>query len=172
MIEVSKGLILPEVLVIRRKISLDHRGINFDVWDKREYVDAGINVDWVQVNGSRSRRGVIRGLHGDDHTYKLVCCARGSFWLTVVNYVQNSPDFGKWERFILTEDNGLQVLVPPNYLNGHLALSRKTIFLYLQSSHYTGAENQWSVRWNDPRFNIPWPVTSPILSERDGGRKL
>ena len=170
MIEVFRSPILPEVRWIKRKISQDHRGMNFDIWDRQEYFKAGIEVDFIQANGSSSKKNTLRGLHGDTHTYKLVCCLKGAFQLVVINFIKDSADFGKWESFILTENNGLQVLIPPNYLNGHLALSEQgTTFFYLQSSHYTGAENQWSVRWNDPRFNIPWPIVKPILSKRDGG---
>lgn len=173
MIEVKWGeVVLPEVRVFKRKISRDHRGLNADVYEEPMYVNVGVNAKLgTQQNYSISKKNVLRGLHGDNHTFKLICCPVGEFMLVVVNYEENSPYFGKWEKFILSADNGLQVLIPPNHLNGHLILSEKAMFFYNQSSCYTGAQNQWSVRWNDPRFNIPWPITNPILSKRDAGLK-
>lgn len=161
---------LPGVLEIQRnKPHKDHRGINVDVYTEQEYFDAGIKTKFVQQNYSTSIKNVLRGLHGDDHTFKLVCCILGEFMLAVVNYDKNSNHFGKHEIFILTGDNGKQILIPPHYLNGHLILSEKATFFYNQSSYYLGANNQWSVRWNDPMFNIPWPIKNPILSDRDKG---
>lgn len=163
-----KNLILPAVRVFERKISCDLRGFNADLYDDDVYFNAGVDAQLGrQQNYSKSKKNVLRGLHGDDHTFKLISCVSGCFMLVVVNYIENSSDFGKWEKFILTEDNGLQVLIPPNYLNGHLILSEEARFFYNQSSHYTGQKNQWSVGWNDPRFNIDWPISIPILSERD-----
>lgn len=160
---------LPGVMKIQREIFRDHRGVNVDVYDEQEYFNAGIKPKFVQNNYSTSVKNVLRGLHGDDHTFKLICCTLGSFILVVVNYREGFPYFGKWEKFTLTDDNGLQILVPPYYLNGHLILSDRATFFYNQSSYYTGAKSQWSVRWDDPRFNIEWPIANPILSKRDGG---
>lgn len=168
MIKVSQTS-LPGVMKVQRKIFRDHRGVNVDIYNEQEYFDAGIKPRFIQNNYSTSVKNVLRGLHGDNHTFKLVCCTLGSFVLVVVNYIDNSPHFGKWEKFTLTDDNGLQILIPPNYLNGHLVLSDKATFFYNQSSYYSGASNQRSARWNDPRFNIPWPTSNPILSNRDAG---
>lgn len=169
MVEVKrKEVILPEVRVFQRKISRDHRGLNADIYDESMYVNVGVNAKLgIQQNYSISDKNVLRGLHGDNHTFKLVCCPVGVFMLAVVNYEEHSPYFGKWEKFIISAGNCLQVLIPPNYLNGHLILSEEAMFFYNQSSHYVGAKNQWSVGWNDPRFNIDWPISTPILSERD-----
>lgn len=169
MIKVFQTSLSGVLEIQREKPFKDCRGMNVDVYAEQEYFDAGIRIKFVQQNYSTSGRGVLRGLHGDDHTFKLVCCVSGSFLLAVINYDNGSPDFGRWLTFILTEDDGRQILIPPNYLNGHLVLSEKATFFYNQSSYYTGAGNQWSVRWNDPRFNIPWPIIDPILSARDAG---
>ena len=168
MIEVCETS-LPGVMRVQREMFRDHRGVNVEIYIEKEYFDAGIKPRFVQNNYSTSVKNVLRGLHGDDHTFKLVCCTLGAFVLVVVNYIENSPHFGKWEKFVLSDDNGLQILIPPNYLNGHLVLSDKATFFYNQSSYYTGAGNQWSARWNDPRFNITWPISNPILSHRDAG---
>ncbi|MBI4179511.1 dTDP-4-dehydrorhamnose 3,5-epimerase family protein [bacterium] len=161
---------LPGVLRIQKKMpAKDSRGIYGEIYQKREYFEKGIKIDFVEQDFSFSRKNVLRGLHGDTKTYKMVCCPYGAFFLAVVNYNQDSKDFGKSETFVVTAENSLQILIPPMHLNGHLVLSDEgAIFHYNQSEYYTGSENQWSVRWNDPRFNIPWPVENPVLSNRDG----
>jgi len=162
---------LPGVLRIHRKTPFkDCRGIYAEIYKKEDYFRKGITVDFIEQDFSFSKKNVLRGLHGDDKTYKMVCCLFGAFCLAVVNYDQSSDHFGKWEVFVVTAENGLQILVPPKHLNGHLVLSDEgAIFHYNQSEYYRGAKNQWSVRWNDPRFNISWPISDPILSDRDTG---
>ncbi len=171
MIEVSQTS-LPGVLKINRGTPFkDCRGIYGTIYQKNNYFDKGVVVDFVEQDFSFSKKNVLRGLHGDNKTYKMVCCPFGAFYLAVVNYNQSSGHFGKWETFVVTAENGLQILIPPNHLNGHLILSDEgAIFHYNQSEYYKGVKDQWSVKWNDPRFNIPWPITSPILSDRDKGR--
>ena len=164
---------LPGVLKIDRGAPFrDHRGTYETIYKKEEYRKNGIGVNFVEQDSSFSKIGVLRGLHGDEKTYKLVCCLFGSFYLVVVNYDNSSDFFGKWETFEVSAENGVQILIPPKHLNGHLILSNEgAIFHYNQSEYYSGASNQWSVAWNDPRFKIPWPIASPTLSERDMGLK-
>ena len=90
----------------------------------------------------------------------------GRFYFVVVDCDKESANYGKWESFILSEENRYQVLVPPKYGNGHLALSDRIIFHYKQSAYYN-PEGQFSYRFDDPRFNIWWPIKNPILSRRD-----
>jgi dTDP-4-dehydrorhamnose 3,5-epimerase len=164
---------LPGVLKIQRRLPFrDPRGTYTEIYKKKDYFGKGITVDFVEQDFSFSKKNVLRGLHGDEKTFKMVCCPFGAFCLAVVNYDRSSSYFCKWETFFVTDENGLQILIPPKHLNGHLVLSEKgAIFHYNQSEYYSGRENQWSVRWNDPRFNIPWPITNPILSDRDRGTK-
>jgi dTDP-4-dehydrorhamnose 3,5-epimerase len=92
----------------------------------------------------------------------------GSFYFVVLNYDETSAQFGMWEGFTLSESNRWQVLVPPNFGNGHLALTDKIIFNYKQTSYYN-AGSQFSIRYDDPRFKIWWPLGEPLLSRRDQG---
>jgi dTDP-4-dehydrorhamnose 3,5-epimerase len=85
-----------------------------------------------------------------------------------VNWDEASQQFGKWETFELSEENHLQVLIPPKFGNGHLVLSDQAIFHYKQSTYYNRV-GQFTLMWDDPRLNIPWPVKNPILSKRDQG---
>ncbi|MDP3792420.1 MAG: dTDP-4-dehydrorhamnose 3,5-epimerase family protein [bacterium] len=162
---------LPGVLQIERFAFEDHRGIYMEIYNEKGYFDAGIPVDFISVDSSSSHKNVLRGLHGDPKTWKLISCIYGELYLVVLNYDESSTHFGKWETFTLTPHNRLQILVPPMHANGHLIISDEAVFHYNQSEHYTDGKNQFTVKWNDPRFNILWPITNPILSERDGGIK-
>lgn len=160
---------LPGILKIERSVFKDHRGFYSEAYNEQEYRQHGIDTKFVAVDYSLSRRGVLRGLHGDTKTWKLISCAFGEIYFVVLNYDPNSKFFGKWESFKLSDENGLQILVPPLYGNGHLAISDKIVFHYLQSEYYYGQENQFVIAWNDSKFNISWPIENPILSKRDSG---
>ncbi len=144
----------------------DHRGHYLELYNEEMYRKSGINIRFVQDDISISTRHVLRGIHGDAETWKLITCLHGSFYLVVANCDADSPDFGKWESFVLSDRNGRQVLVPPKFGNGHLVLSDVTAFHYKQSTYYNPA-GQFTYKWNDARLKIWWPVKDPILSRRD-----
>lgn len=159
---------LPEVLLIKRKISSDHRGMFAEIYRQKDYFAAGITHNFVEDNCSVSKQGVLRGLHGDVDTWKLVTCLLGNVYLVVLNYDETSPFYGQWQAFGLDAVSGEQILVPPKYGNGHLVLSEKAVFHYKRSTNYRGPQNQFVIKWNDPRFNITWPIIdNPTLSPRD-----
>ena len=170
MIEVCQTS-LPGVLRIVRPVFRDHRGIYTEEYNEQEYFNAGVPTKWVSQTCSLSVQNVLRGLHGDPKTWKLATCLCGEIYFVVLNYDPDSPYYGKWEAFTLTPQNGLQILVPPMHANGHLIVGPMGLFSYNQSEYYTDGSNQFSVRWDDSRFNIFWPVRNPILSARDGGTK-
>jgi len=162
---------LDGVLLIKPDSFEDHRGYYLEIYNKALYKEKGIGADFMEDDISIARKGVIKGIHGDDSTWKLISCLHGEFYLVVINYDKESKDFGKWQSFILSEANKHQVLVPPKHGNGHLCLSEKSIFHYKQSNYY-GSSKQFTISWKDPRFNISWPIKDPILSERDANAKL
>lgn len=147
----------------------DARGSYVETYNEKLYTEAGITVKFVQDDISTSRKHVLRGIHGDRETWKLISCLYGEFYLVVLNYDAASPQFGRWEGFTLSDRNRLQVLVPPKFGNGHAVLSEYAIFHYKQSMYYNRAA-QFTILWNDPRFKIQWPIENPILSHRDEGR--
>jgi dTDP-4-dehydrorhamnose 3,5-epimerase len=154
------------VLLIKLDGFKDHRGEYLELYNEKLYGEKGIDIHFVEDDISIATRGVIKGIHGDDRTWKLISCLHGKFYLVVINYNEQSKDFGKWESFELSETNKHQVLVPPKHGNGHLCLSEKSIFHYKQSSYYAPSR-QFTIKWNDPKFKIRWPVKNPILSLRD-----
>jgi len=158
---------LEGVLLVSLDVFKDHRGEYVETYNKKLYTDNGIAIEFIQDDMSVSSKNVLRGIHGDGHTWKLVSCPYGELYFVVVVCEEGSKQFGRWQSFILSEENRHQVLVPPKYGNAHLVLSPKAIFQYKQSSYYT-PELQFSYKWNDPRFKITWPVSEPILSKRDG----
>ena len=147
-------------------IFTDHRGTYVETYNQSLYAAAGIDQNFIQDDISVSRRHVLRGLHGDDKTWKLVSCIEGALLLAVVNFHVGSDQYLRWETFELTEENRLQVLIPAGFANGHLILSDRAIFSYKQTELYNG-ERQFTIRWDEPALGIDWPITDPILSERD-----
>ena len=144
----------------------DHRGTYVELYNKELYNNAGINIDFVQDDISTSTKGVLRGLHGDEETYKLVSCLKGKFYLVVVNNDPESKQYKQWQAFTLSEKNRMQVLIPPKFGNGHLILSDYAIFHYKQNTYYN-PRGQFTIKWNDPKFDFWWPIKEPILSIRD-----
>lgn len=157
---------LGDVLLIKLDVFEDYRGEYIETYNEELYRKKGINIKFVQDDISVSTKNVLRGIHGDSETWKLISCLYGKFYLVVLNCDNSSKSFGKWESFVLSDVNRLQVLVPPKYGNAHLILSDKAIFHYKQSNYYNPAK-QFTYKWNDPKFNIWWPIKNPILSQRD-----
>jgi dTDP-4-dehydrorhamnose 3,5-epimerase len=144
----------------------DFRGEYVEIYNESLYNEAGIRQRFIQDDISVSRQHVLRGIHGDQATTKLVSCLDGCFYLVVLDYRTGAPTFGKWEAFTLSEKNRHQILIPPGFGNGHVVMSERAMFHYKQTTTYDRA-GQFTVTWNDPRFNIFWPIGSPILSHRD-----
>jgi len=165
MIEIVKTD-LEGVLLIKPAHFEDHRGEYLELYNEKLYQEKGITVDFVEDDISIATKGVIKGIHGDSVTWKLISCLHGKFYLAVVNYDQDSRDFGKWQSFVLSDTNKYQVLIPPKHGNGHQCLSEKSIFHYKQSSYYDPTR-QFSIKWDDSRFKVWWPIKNPILSRRD-----
>lgn len=144
----------------------DFRGYYVETYNK-ELFKAVSDVEFVQDSVSFSRKNVLRGIHGDSRTWKLVSCLKGEIYLVVVNCDQESSSFGQWQSFIISEHNRRHVLIPPKYGNSFLVLSDEgAIFHYKQSTYYD-RRSQFTFKWNDDRFGIVWPIKNPILSERD-----
>ena len=169
-IEVSNTELDGVLLITPATIFEDFRGAYVETYNEELYAEAGIKVKFVQDDISVSSRNVLRGIHGDGETWKLISCFYGEFYLVVVNWDNASPQFGRWESFVLSDQNRLQVLIPPKFGNGHLVLSELAIFHYKQSTYYNRA-SQFTLLWNDPKLNIEWPIKNPILSKRDKGDK-
>lgn len=160
-------LSLPGVLqVMPPTVFSDHRGWYVETYNRPVYHAAGITQDFLQDDISVSTRDVLRGIHGDAKTWKLVSCLEGAFILAIVCWDRSSPHFAESLTLEVSEDNRRQVLIPPKHGNGHFVLTDRTIFHYKQTTLYD-RPGQFTVRWNDPDIGIRWPTDAPILSDRD-----
>ena len=157
---------LDGVLLIKPDVFEDHRGQYVEIFSHEFFKKNGINLQFIQDDISVSSKHVLRGIHGDQETWKLVSCLYGKFYLVVLNHDKDSPSFGKWQSFVLSDTNRHQVLIPPKHGNGHVVLSETAIFHYKQTTDYNPA-GQFTVVWNSPDFGIWWPVKNPMLSRRD-----
>jgi len=164
--EVSRTKLDGVLLIKPPTIFEDFRGTYVETYNEKLYTEAGITVKFVQDDISVSKKNVLRGIHGDGETWKLVSCLYGKFYLVVVNWDDASAQYQQWESFVLSDQNRLQVLVPPKFGNGHLVQSELAIFHYKQSTYYNRA-GQFTILWNDPSLNIQWPIKNPIVSRRD-----
>ena len=159
-----------KVKIYKNRSFRDKRGYYWTSWKKNSIK----NLEFKHDKFSLSKKNVLRGLHGDKKTWKLISCPYGKFFLVVVNCVKSSKNYLKWKSYILSHKNGLQVLVPPNYANGHLCLSKECLFHYKLSykGAYVDINKQFSLRWNDPKLKIKWKIKNPIISTRDKNSKL
>ena len=163
-IKVTESKVLPEVKLAQPKPFHDYRGEMWTYWEK------GMNTPPQKISKfTHSRKNVLRGLHVDNETWKLITCVYCAFYLVVVDYREDSPTYIQWDSFTLDDKNYKSVLVPPGFLNGHLCLSKKCVFHYTQSypNEYIDWQDQISVKWNDPMLKIEWPINNPILCGRD-----
>ena len=162
---------LNDVILIKPSIFEDHRGMYVETFNEDDYKQNNINIKFVRDDVSTSSKNVLRGLHYDNKTWKLIHCMYGKIFFVVADMRKDSDQYLKWQSFILTSDNRHQVLVPPGFANGHYVLSDQCIFHYKMSEYYD-PENEKGVKWNDPKLGIFWPADHPMLSEKDSNTEL
>jgi dTDP-4-dehydrorhamnose 3,5-epimerase len=159
-----------EVPVYTPSVYREYRGEIFTTYHSKEHPVNNLLPETVNIHSrfSKSYKGTLRGLHYDSKTWKLVQALVGDIYLVVLDFREDSKTFGKWESYIITERTRDQVLVPPGFANGHYALT-DCIFHYnlFYQGDYVDENKQGVVKWNDNRFNIEWPNTTPILQQRD-----
>ena len=164
---------LEEVVIIQRDVFYDYRGEYIETWNVENYkifdhlVNGNKPITFKQDDISTSVKHTLRGLHGDSETWKLVSCVYGSLLQVVVDMRESSDTYLEYDMFSINDKNRKQILIPPGFANGHLVMSDFGIFSYKQSTLYEGASKQFTVKWNNPKLNIPWPIATPILSFRD-----
>lgn len=160
---------IPDLLIIKPDVFTDERGYFFESYNKEKFAGAGIDVEFVQDNESRSMKGVLRGLHFQTEPYaqgKLVRVVKGRVLDVAVDIRKNSPTFGKWAGIELSEENKLMYWIPKGFAHGFLTLEDNTVFTYKCSGVYH-KPSEASIRWNDPDLAIQWNISKPILSEKD-----
>lgn len=166
---------IPGVLIFKPKVFGDERGFFMESFNRRAWLAAtGVDCDFVQDNHSRSRRGVLRGLHYQirQPQGKLVRVVSGEVFDVAVDLRRSSPTFGKWAGVRLSAENKLQFWVPPGFAHGFMVLSEEADFLYKATDFYA-PEYERAIIWNDPQLAITWPADlTPELSDKDGEAPL
>ncbi|TVQ65298.1 MAG: dTDP-4-dehydrorhamnose 3,5-epimerase [Balneolaceae bacterium] len=156
------------LLVLQPRVFEDERGFFLETWQKETFRKLGVENDFVQDNWSRSEKGVLRGLHYQVQypQGKLISVRSGSVFDVAVDIRRDSPTFGKWHGEVLSEENKLQVYVPPGFAHGFCVLSDNTDFTYKCTDYYH-PEDEAGIRWDDPDLKIGWPVKDPTVSDKD-----
>jgi dTDP-4-dehydrorhamnose 3,5-epimerase len=159
------------VYIIEPTVFGDERGYFMETYHENEFKQAGIDVTFVQDNQSKSKKGVLRGLHFQktNPQGKLVRVIKGEVFDVAVDLRKDSSTYGKWEGVKLSEENKKQFYVPEGFAHGFLVLSDEAEFMYKCTNFYD-AEDEGGILWNDPNIGIKWPIkdiNQIILSEKD-----
>ena len=160
---------IPDVKLVEPRVFGDERGFFFESWNKRALAEGGIDADFVQDNHSRSRRGVLRGLHYQiEHAQgKLVRVVVGEVFDVAVDLRRSSRTFGKAVTVTLSAENKQMLWVPPGFAHGFVVVSEWAEFLY-KTTDYWYPQHERTLLWNDPALNIAWPLdTPPTLAAKD-----
>jgi dTDP-4-dehydrorhamnose 3,5-epimerase len=160
---------IADVRLIEPRVFEDARGFFFESYNRRAFEAAGIDAEFVQDNHSRSRRGVLRGLHYQvRHAQgKLVRVVEGEVWDVAVDLRKSSPTFGRHVAVILSADNRRMLWIPPGFAHGFVALSAAADFLY-KTTDYWYPEHERTLLWRDPALGIAWPAdVEPLLAPKD-----
>ena len=161
--------------VIESKLYSDERGYFTERYREDIYTQAGLSMKFVQENESKSKKGVIRGLHYQTNfpQGKLVRVIQGEIFDVAVDLRKNSPTFGKWKGIYLSDENKKQFYIPEGFAHGFLVTSDEVILQY-KCTNYYAPEHESGIMWNDKDLNIDWPldrVNEIILSNRDKQQK-
>lgn len=159
------------VILVEPKVFGDNRGYFMETYKKTDFVEGGIDCDFIQDNQSKSTKGVLRGLHFQK-TYsqaKLVRVIKGRVFDVGVDLRKGSPTFGKWVGYELSDENKRQLFIPKHFAHGFVVLSDEAEFVYKCDDVYH-PEDEGGLLWNDPEIGIEWPIDDSMeikLSEKD-----
>jgi dTDP-4-dehydrorhamnose 3,5-epimerase len=166
---------LPEVLILELRVFGDDRGFFFESFNQRDFGEStGVKANFVQDNHSKSKKGVLRGLHYQiQHPQgKLVRVIQGAVFDVAVDLRRSSPNFGKWVGVELSAENKRQLWVPAGFAHGFVVTSDSAEFLY-KTTDYWYPEHERSLLWNDPAIGIKWPIDGePSLAAKDVAGRL
>ena len=162
------------LLIIKPDVFGDDRGYFFESYNQDKFIKAGLDMAFRQDNESKSKRGVLRGLHfqAPPHAQgKLVRVMKGAVIDVAVDIRRNSPTYGQWESIVLTGDNKLIFWVPEGFAHGFVCLEDDTVFFYKCTDVYN-KQAEGSIIWNDPDLRIDWGIADPLVSEKDAAAPL
>lgn len=160
---------IKDVFLIEPKVFKDDRGYFFESFKQNVFQQRGLNVDFIQDNISKSKKGTIRGLHyqvGEFQQGKLCQVVYGKVLDVAVDIRFGSPTFGKYAASVLSEEHHEMIWIPPGFAHGFSVLSDEAIFHYKCTNYYS-KEHERAIRFNDKDLNIDWNVTKPLVSPKD-----
>jgi|TARA_B100000900_G_C20355949_1_gene624271 dTDP-4-dehydrorhamnose 3,5-epimerase len=159
-------MLFSEVKIFEADMFREYRG---DIWTTYKKNTFPVDLNFVHDKFSSSRKNVIRGIHGDYKTWKLVSCLQGELYFVVVDNRQESKNYLKWDCMMLDDKDRRQVLLPPGFGNGFCVMSDSAVFSYklAYEGQYSDVDQQFTLKWNDTRVSINWPIDNPILQARD-----
>jgi len=161
---------LDGAFIIENKKDEDERGFFLRFWDANEFSKSGLNPNLAQCNTSYTKiKGTIRGLHyqiSPHEESKLIWCIKGEIFDVIVDLRPESKTFKKWFSIQLTSDNYKMLYVPEGFANGFQSL-KDEVKIFYQNSQYYASESERGIRWNDPTFNINWPLKPTLISKKD-----
>jgi dTDP-4-dehydrorhamnose 3,5-epimerase len=167
---IEESKVIDDVWIITPSISKDSRG---NIWTSflqhkiESLITAGLQFKHDKF--SRSKHNVLRGIHGDNKSWKLVTCVFGEIQQVVVDMRKDSKSYLKWQDFLINDNNPKLILIPPSVGNAYYVSSENAVYHYklAYEGNYIDAEEQFSINWNDKSIGIDWLAKSPILSDRD-----
>tara|TARA_Y100000592_G_scaffold73504_1_gene114492 strand:+ start:9927 stop:10424 length:498 start_codon:yes stop_codon:yes gene_type:complete len=160
------------VEIFEPDVFTDFRGDYWTTWKDNEFPYPKFGGPYLKFNHdkvSTSKKNVLRGIHGDFKSHKLITCLYGELFFILVDNRKNSKTYLQHQSMILDDRKRKLVLIPPGVGNGFLVLSKDSVFSYkwAYDGSYPDVEDQFSIKWNDKRLNIDWPIANPILQQRD-----
>jgi len=166
--KIERCELFPEILIVEPDLFRDDRGFFVETYRVERYIACGVGASFVQDNLSYSRERVLRGLHYQVGRAqgKLVWVAKGEIFDVVVDVRRSSPTFGKWFGMRLRGERATQIYIPVGFAHGFCVTSEEAIVCYKCTDYYSPAHER-GIRWDDPDLGIEWPVSDPILSEKD-----
>lgn len=160
---------IKDLLIVKSQVFSDNRGYFYESFNANKWKDAGVKIDVLQTNISKSQKGVVRGLHFQNPPFaqgKLIRVISGAVLDVAVDIRKKSPTYGEHFAIELSEQNKLALWIPPGFAHGFKTLQDETIFFYDCTNVYN-KESEGSIRWDDPTLNIDWNIDEPLLSEKD-----
>lgn len=166
---------IKDLYIIEPKVFGDDRGYFMETYSKRDFYEAGLTMEFVQDNESKSKKGVLRGMHFQTKNTqgKLVRATQGAVYDVAVDLRKGSPTYGEWEGILLTAENKKQLYIPEGFAHGFLVVSEEAVFNYKCTNFYS-PEYDSGLLWNDKDVAIEWPldgIEEILLSEKDKVQK-
>ena len=158
------------VFIIQLEKKEDERGFFARVWDIKKFEEKNLNSKLVQSNISfTKKKGTIRGLHYQIHPYeetKIILCTKGSIFDVIIDLRSDSATYKKWVFHNLSSEDYKMLFIPEGFAHGFQALEDNTEIFYHVSQFYTPSAER-GIRWDDPLFNINWPIKKKVISQKD-----